>query len=151
MSNVTRAAKIVLADSFKFYLKAHNYHWNVEGMFFQSLHELFSGIYNEVWPQLDIIAEHIRAMDDYAPGSWDRFNRLSTIQDENETGAIPAKIMLQRLYDDNQIVLKNIKECFDAATAVGNEALADLMAGRQEAHAKHGWMLRATLKNASIN
>lgn len=150
MSNVTRAAKIVLADSFKFYLKAHNYHWNVEGMFFQPLHELFSNIYNEVWPELDRIAEHIRAMDEYAPGSWDRYNRLSSIVDENETGAIPAKTMIRRLLDDNATVLDNIRTCFQAATAVGNEALANLMAERQEAHAKHGWQLRSTLKSASF-
>ena len=151
MEKLVELMKRLLADTFAFRLKAQYYHWNIEGPDFMQYHDLFSKLYTEADGNIDDIAEHIRAMDDYAPGSWDRYNRLSTIQDENETGAIPAKIMLQRLYDDNQTVLKNIKECFDAATAVGNEGLADLMAGRQEAHAKHAWMLRSTLKSSSLN
>jgi starvation-inducible DNA-binding protein len=143
--SAVKATRVVLADSFKFYLQAHQYHWNVEGMFFQSLHELFGNIYNEVWPQLDRVAEHIRAMDAYAPGTFTQFNEFSSITDEN-FNRMTGKDMCARLLATNDIVLKSIRDCFDAAVKEGNEALANLMAERQEAHQKHAWMLRATIK-----
>jgi starvation-inducible DNA-binding protein len=143
--SAVKSTRVVLADSFKFYLQAHNYHWNVEGMFFQPLHVLFSDIYNEVWPQLDRVAEHIRAMDGYAPGTMTLFNELSSIRDEN-FNLLTGKEMCSRLLSTNDIVLKSIRDCFDAAVKEGNEALANLMAERQEAHQKHAWQLRATIK-----
>lgn len=143
--SAVKATRVVLSDSFKFYLQAHQYHWNVEGMFFQPLHTLFGEIYNEVWPQLDRIAEHIRAMDGYAPGSCNQFNEFSNIRDE-EFKILQGKDMCARLLESNAVVLKSIRDCFEAATREGNEALANLMAERQEAHQKHGWMLKATIK-----
>ena len=143
--SAVKSTRVVLADSFKFYLQAHNYHWNVEGMFFQPLHVLFSDIYNEVWPQLDRIAEHIRAMDSYAPGTMTMFNELSSIRDEN-FNLLNGKEMCSRLLDSNAVVLNSVKDCLDAAVKEGNEALANLMSERQEAHQKHAWQLRATIK-----
>jgi starvation-inducible DNA-binding protein len=143
--SAAKSTRVVLADSFKFYLQAHQYHWNVEGMFFQPLHELFGNIYNEVWPELDRIAEHIRAMDAYAPGTFTQFNEFSNIKDEN-FNLMTGKEMCSRLLASNDIVLKSIRDCFDSAVKEGNEALANLMAERQEAHQKHAWMLRATIK-----
>ena len=143
--SAAKSTRVVLADSFKFYLQAHQYHWNVEGMFFQPLHELFGNIYNEVWPELDRIAEHIRAMDAYAPGTFTQLNEFSNIKDEN-FNLMTGKEMCSRLLASNDIVLKSIRDCFDAAVKEGNEALANLMAERQEAHQKHAWMLRATIK-----
>ena len=144
MTDVVVSTKKVLADSFKFYLKVHGFHWNVEGMFFESLHKLFGEIYNEVWTSLDVIAEQVRALDSYAPSSFDRFNQLSTIED---TIKIPnAKTMISILIEDNEKVLASIKEAYIAAEEAGAYGLSDMLAGRQDAHKKHAWMLRSLLK-----
>jgi starvation-inducible DNA-binding protein len=138
-------AKVVMADTFKFYLKAHNYHWNVEGPDFSQYHSLFSGIYNEVWTALDTIAEEIRAMGSYVPGSCGRFNELSELQDERE---VPnAREMIERLYKDNQRLLDNLMPAYQAAEAAMNHGFSNLLAERMSAHKKHAWMLRATLKD----
>ena len=144
MTNAIDTAKVVLADSYKFTLLAQNYHWNVEGPFFSQLHELFGNIYEEVQGSVDRTAEHIRAMDSYTPASFKRFNELSTIGDE--VSQIDDKAMLARLALANEAVLASIITCFDAANAENNQGLANFMAERQEAHRKHGWMLRSTLK-----
>jgi starvation-inducible DNA-binding protein len=144
MTNAIETAKVVLADSYKFVLLAQNYHWNVEGPFFSQLHELFGNIYEEVQGSVDRAAEHIRAMGSYTPASFKRFNELSGIGDE--VGQIDAKEMLQRLAVANEVVLASIIACFEAANAENNQGLANFMAERQEAHRKHGWMLRSTLK-----
>lgn len=142
--DVAQATKKVLADSFKFYLKAHGFHWNVEGEQFLELHKLFGKIYEEVWEALDTIAEEIRALDSYAPSSFTRFDQLSTIEDEIK---IPkATVMIQKLLEDNNIVLNSIKTAFDAAEAAGHHGLSNLLADRQDAHKKHAWMLRSILK-----
>lgn len=138
------AAKIVLADSYRFTLLAQNYHWNVEGPFFSQLHELFGNIYEEVQNNIDRIAEHIRAMDSYTPASFKRFSELSSMPDE--VSQIDAREMLKRLLAANEVMLSSIIVCFEAATAENNQGLANFMAERQEAHRKHGWMLRSTLK-----
>ena len=138
------ATKIVLADSYKFTLLAQNYHWNVEGPFFSQLHELFGNIYEEVQNSIDRTAEHLRAMKSYTPASFKRFSELSSMPDE--VGQIDAKEMLQRLLDANDIMLTSIIVCFEAANAENNQGLANFMAERQEAHKKHGWMLRSTLR-----
>jgi starvation-inducible DNA-binding protein len=138
------SAKVVLADTFKFYLRAHNYHWNVEGPDFSQYHELFAKIYEEVYASLDGIAEEIRAMGSHVPGSVGRFSELSTLNDEREQP--DAATMLYRLLEDNSSVLNSIIKAYKAAEAAGNYGFSDLMAQRQSAHAKHGWMLRATLR-----
>ena len=143
--SAAKSTRVVLADSFKFYLQAHQYHWNVEGMFFQPLHKLFGKIYEEVWPEIDRIAEHIRAMDAYVPGTFTQLNEFSNIKDEN-FNLMTGKEMCARLLSSNDILHKSKRDSFDAALKEGNEALANLMAERQEAHQKHAWMLRATLK-----
>jgi starvation-inducible DNA-binding protein len=144
MMDAIDAAKIVLADSYKFTLLAQNYHWNVEGPFFSQLHELFGNIYEEVQNNIDRIAEHIRAMDSYTPASFKRFSELSSMPDE--VSQIDAREMLKRLLAANEVMLSSIIVCFEAATAENNQGLANFMAERQEAHRKHGWMLRSTLK-----
>lgn len=137
------ASKVVLADTFKFYLRAQNYHWNVEGPNFLQCHELFGKIYEESWASLDQIAEQIRAMGSYAPASIGRFSELSQLQDEREQ--IDATTMIQRLIFDNQTVLSNISIAYSEADQAANYAFSDLMAERQQAHKKHGWMLSSTL------
>jgi starvation-inducible DNA-binding protein len=138
-------AKTVMADTFKFYLRAHNYHWNIEGPDFSQYHQLLDGIYNEVWQALDTIAEEIRAMGAYVPGSCGRFNELSELEDERE---VPdARTMLMRLYQDNERLLQNLMPAYHAAEQAMNHGFSNLIAERMSAHKKHAWMLRASLKD----
>jgi starvation-inducible DNA-binding protein len=136
-------AKVVMADTFKFYLRAHNYHWNVEGTDFYQYHTLLEKIYTEVFESVDIMAEHIRSMSSFVPGSLGRFAELSKLNDERDQ--TDALTMLYRLSQDNEVVLFNIKVAYDAAEAVGNHGWSNFLAERQAAHMKHGWMLRSTL------
>jgi len=136
-------AKVVMADAFKFYLRAHNYHWNVEGNDFYQYHTLLEKIYTEVFESVDTIAEHIRSMGSFVPGSLGRFAELSKLTDERDQS--DALTMLYRLSQDNEVVLYNIKVAYDAAEAAGNHGWSNFLAERQAAHMKHGWMLRSTL------
>lgn len=146
MNDLIEKMKVVLADSFAFYLKAHYFHWNVEGPNFREYHLLFGDLYEEVHGAIDLIAEQIRALDAYAPGSFSRFSQLSSIQDEIYFP--PALKMAEQLYADNQTVLKTLNEAFKIAASQGKEGLADFLAGRIDTHSKHGWFLRATLKGS---
>jgi starvation-inducible DNA-binding protein len=136
-------AKVVMADTFKFYIRAHGYHWNVEGPDFYQYHKLLEGIYEEVYGAVDTIAEQIRAMGSHVPGSLGRLSELSELRDEREQ--TDPLTMLARLYQDNQTVLSHIKTAYDAAEAAGNHGWSNFLAERQSAHKKHGWLLRATL------
>ena len=136
-------AKIVMADTFKFYLRAHNYHWNVEGPNFPQYHELFSNIYEEVFGAVDTIAEHIRAMGSFVPGSLSRFSELSALEDERDQP--DAMSMIYRLQQDNDIILAHIIYAYAEAEAAGNHGWSNFLAERQAAHNKHGWMLKAIL------
>lgn len=144
MNELVQALKIVLANEYAFSLKAQNFHWNVEGADFSQYHALFGGIYGEVYGSVDTIAERIRTLNAYAPGSFSRFAQLSEIEDQVE---IPtAMAMIQKLLSDTQIVQDSIARCYALAEEAGNHGLSNLMADRQDAHAKHAWMLTATLK-----
>jgi starvation-inducible DNA-binding protein len=139
------AAKIVMADTFKFYLRAHNYHWNVVGTDFFQYHQLFEKIYNEVFEAVDVIAEEIRAMDSFVPGSLGRFQELSKLSDERDQ--VDSITMMRRLIYDNDLVLNSIAVAYQAAEAAGNHGFSNLMADRQSAHRKHGWMLKSTISH----
>ena len=138
-------AKTVMADTFKLYLRAHNYHWNVEGPDFKQYHQLFGDIYSEVWEALDTIAEEIRAMGSYVPGSCGRFSELSELDDEREVPS--AREMIERLYRDNQRLLANLMPAYHAAEEAMNHGFSNLIAERMSAHKKHAWMLKASLKD----
>jgi starvation-inducible DNA-binding protein len=143
MDRLQQALKIAFASEFSFYLKAHNYHWNVTGPMFPQLHDLFGKIYEEVYGSIDTFAEEIRALNTFVPASYTRFSMLSQIDDET---AIPdAQTMLAELLSDCERMCKLLKLTFDMATAEGQEGLADFLAGRMDAHKKHSWMLRSTL------
>jgi starvation-inducible DNA-binding protein len=136
-------AKVVMADTFKFYLMAHNFHWNVEGADFSQYHSLFDKIYNEVWEALDTIAEEIRSMGAFVPGSCGRFSELSDLPDERE---VPNALeMIRRLYKTNLQLIANLEPAYHAAEEAGNHGFSNLLAERMSAHRKHGWMLKATL------
>jgi starvation-inducible DNA-binding protein len=144
MDELKQAMKQAFANSFAFYLKAQFFHWNVEGILFPQLHTFFGDIYEEVYGSIDPFAENIRKLGSYAPGSFTRLSQLAAINDEERIP--PAKDMLEILLQDNDVILESIKAAYDAAEAVGAIGLSDFLAGRQDAHMKHGWMLRATLK-----
>ena len=136
--------KKVLADTFALYLKAHNYHWNVEGMNFPQYHEFFGNLYEELHGAVDPIAEEIRALDTYAPGSMSRFLELTEIEDEL---AVPAGIeMARRLMTDNERVIATLNIAFKLADTMDKQGLADFIAGRIDIHNKHQWMLRSITK-----
>jgi starvation-inducible DNA-binding protein len=144
MDELKQAMKQAFANSFAFYLKAQFFHWNVEGILFPQLHTFFGDIYEEVYSSIDPFAENIRKLGSYAPGSFSRLSQLAAINDEERIP--PAKDMLEILLQDNDVILESIKAAYDAAESVGAVGLSDFLAGRQDAHMKHGWMLRATLK-----
>jgi len=139
-----KAAKIGFASEYTFYLKAHYFHWNVEGPDFSQLHDLFGKIYEEVYGAIDPFAEKIRAMGTYAPGSSSRFNMLSRIEDE--TSILPAEAMVAELLQDSDNMVKLLKRVYDVAEAAGEHGFSNFLAERMDAHRKHSWMLRATAK-----
>ena len=144
MNDLIQQMKVVLASTFAMYLKAHNFHWNVEGPNFSEYHTLFGNIYEDVHGSVDEVAERIRTLDQYAPGSMSRFAQLSVVDDQIN---IPnARSMIQELLSDNVKVIAELTKAFNLATKAGKEGLADYFAGRIDVHEKHGWMLRATLK-----
>ncbi len=144
MDELKQAMKQAFANSFAFYLKAQFFHWNVEGILFPQMHEFFGEIYEEVYGSIDPFAENIRKIGSYAPGSFSRLSQLAAINDEERIP--PAKDMLEILLRDNDIILESIKAAYDAAESVGAHGLSNFLAERQDAHMKHAWMLRATLK-----
>lgn len=145
MSELAKAAKIAFATTFSFYLKAHNFHWNVEGVNFKQFHDLFGGIYEEVYSSVDTFAEQIRALGSYMPGSYTRFSMLSQIEDE--TAILDDHAMVSQLLEDNDKLKKILKMVFDLSEQAGEHGFSDFIAGRMDAHSKHGWMLRSILKN----
>jgi starvation-inducible DNA-binding protein len=144
MEELSKALKIAFASEFSFYLKAHYFHWNVEGADFSQYHKLFGKVYEEVQEAIDDFAEHIRKIGSYTPGSFERFSMLTRIEDETE---IPNHLeMTQILLDDSDKMANIFKLVFAIAERDGEHGLADFLAGRQDAHRKHSWMLRASLK-----
>jgi starvation-inducible DNA-binding protein len=144
MDELQRALKIAFASEFAFALKAQNFHWNVEGPAFPQLHDLFGKIYEEVYGSIDIFAEEIRATGAYTPASFIKFSILSLVDDEVEI--LPAESMLVELLEDSTKLEEMFKIVFRAAEELGLHGLSDFLASRQDAHAKHSWMLRSTLK-----
>jgi starvation-inducible DNA-binding protein len=143
MDKLNKALKIAFASEFSFYLKAHNFHWNVTGPMFPQLHDLFGTVYEEVYGSIDVFAENIRKCGAFVPASYSRFSMLTQIEDE--TSIPDDRGMVAELLQDSDKMVKILKLCFDMATAAGEEGLADFLAGRMDAHRKHSWQLRATL------
>jgi starvation-inducible DNA-binding protein len=144
MKELQQAAKIAFASEFTFYLKAHFFHWNVEGIHFQELHALFGTIYEEVYGAIDDFAEKIRSLGAYAPGSNSRFSVLTAINDETEV--LPGEAMIQELLADSDNMVKILKRVYDIAEAAGEHGFSNFLAERMDAHRKHSWMLRASAK-----
>ena len=142
-SKIAEGLSRVLADSYTLYLKSHNYHWNVEGPMFSTLHAMFEEHYTELATAVDEIAERIRSLGAYAPGSYTAFTKLSSIP---EAGGTPnATTMISDLKDGHEAVAKTAREVFPAAEAGGDEATVDLLTQRIALHEKTAWMLRSLL------
>ena len=136
--------KKVLADTFALYLKTHNYHWNIEGSNFPQYHEFFGKLYLELFASVDTIAEQIRALDSYAPGSFSRFQELSDIEDEL---TVPNGIeMATKLLEDNEVVMASLSMTLQLATELDKQGLINFLANRIDIHSTHRWMLRSIIK-----
>jgi starvation-inducible DNA-binding protein len=137
--------KTLLATEYAFSLKAQLFHWNVEGPDFAQLHEFFGNLYEEVYNNsIDKTAEYIRALGDYAPGSYERFSELTLIKGQTK---IPrARLMIEELLQDNDLMVNLLNEDFAVAEQENQQGIANFIAERIDAHQKHGWMLRSFLK-----
>lgn len=144
MEELVEKMKVVLASSFAFALKAQNFHWNVEGANFLQYHELFAKVYEEVFGAVDAIAEEIRTLNAYAPGSFTRYQQLSVVSDE--TSIPTAMAMITRLIEDNDKVIATLTDAYNAAEAAKALGLANFLQDRIDVHFKHAWMLKATSK-----
>ena len=142
--NLAESLKHLLANSYAFVIKTQQFHWNVEGPNFPQYHEFFGDLYAEVYASLDKTAEYIRTLDSYTPGSMERFAELSDIK--GQTMIPRAELMFAELLNDNQIVIDCLNRCFELAGSEKQYGIENYLAERLDAHAKHGWMLSATLK-----
>lgn len=144
METMIDLLKKTLADTFTLYLKAHSFHWNVEGPNFPQYHEFFGDLYEELHSAIDPIAEEIRALNSYAPGSMARFLEMTEIREQT---IIPSAIaMATELLNDNEIVLEDLKVAFEVAEEFKLHGLSDFISGRIDIHNKHAWMLRSITK-----
>lgn len=134
----------VLADSYTLYLKTHNYHWNVTGPMFQTLHLMFEQHYNELALAVDGIAERIRALGTHAPGTYREFTELSSITEDDDRPN--ATEMIRRLVKAHEAVARTARSVFPAVERAGDEPTADLLTQRLQVHEKTAWMLRSLLE-----
>jgi len=144
-ARIAEALSRVLADSYMLYLKTHNFHWNVTGPMFQPLHSIFQEQYTELWNALDDIAERIRALGHFAPGTYARYAELSSIKEE--AGVPDWKEMLRQLVDGQEAVIRTVRDAFGTAEGANDQPSAGMLTDRMEIHEKNAWMLRSFLGN----
>jgi starvation-inducible DNA-binding protein len=133
----------LLADTYTVYLKTHNFHWNVTGPMFNTLHLMFETQYNELALAVDLIAERIRALGLPAPGSYAQFAKLTSIQEE--TGTPSAEEMIRQLVKDQEAVVRTARSIFPVVEKANDQPTADLLTQRMQIHEKTAWMLRSLL------
>jgi len=137
--------KVLLASTNSLSIKVQYFHWNVEGDNFPQYHEFFGNLYEEVYASVDKIAEYIRTLDSYAPGSLTRYAELTIIEDQVK---IPRpNLMFAELLSDNGKMIDLLNACFASAEDENKQGIANFIAERLDAHEKHSWMLRSILKN----
>jgi starvation-inducible DNA-binding protein len=134
----------LLADTYTLYLKTHNFHWNVTGPMFQTLHAMFELQYNELATAVDVVAERIRALGEPAPGSYRDFQMLASIT--VEPGVPPATEMIRQLVAGQEAVVRTARRVFPSAEKAGDQVTMDLLTQRMQVHEKTAWMLRALLE-----
>lgn len=142
-SKIVKSLQVLSANNFALYLKTHNFHWNVTGPMFQTLHLMFETQYNELWLASDAISERIRSLGGYAVGTFTEFQKLSSIEDD--IAPISASNMLKSLIQGHEVVVKCIREAFPLVEKANDEATADLLTQRLQIHEKTLWMLRSLL------
>jgi starvation-inducible DNA-binding protein len=142
-SEIADGLSRLLADTYSLYLKTHNYHWNVTGPMFNTLHLMFEQQYNELWIAVDLIAERIRSLGAFAPGSYSAFAELSSIPEA--TGVPSAEEMLADLVAGHEAVTRTARSVFPVADAANDESTADVITQRLQVHEKTAWMLRSML------
>jgi starvation-inducible DNA-binding protein len=134
----------MLADTYLLYLKTHNFHWNVEGPMFQTLHQMFMEEYVEAWNAIDLIAERIRALGHYAPGTYKEYVKLGSIK---ETDGVPkAEQMVKLLIQAQEAVVRTARSVLPIAEDANDQPTLDLLTQRMQIHEKNAWMLRSLLK-----
>ncbi len=133
----------LLADTYTLYLKTHNFHWNVTGPMFNTLHLMFEQQYNELALAVDLIAERIRALGFHAPGSYRDFARLTVL--EEAEGVPKAEEMIRQLVADQEAVVRTARSIFKIVDEASDEPSADLLTQRMQVHEKNAWMLRSML------
>src|SRR5687768_10202908 len=134
----------LLADTYTLYLKTHNFHWNVTGPMFQTLHLMFETQYNELALAVDLVAERIRALGLPAPGTYKQFSELSTIKEDD--GVPKAQDMIRLLVQGHETVARTAREVFRAAEGANDQPTCDLLTQRMQVHEKTAWMLRSLLE-----
>lgn len=134
----------MLADTYTLYLKTHNFHWNVTGPMFQTLHLMFMTQYTEAWNAVDLVAERIRALGYPAPGSYKEFADLTSIKDSS--GKVAAKDMIKQLVEGQEAVVRTARAVLPIAEKAGDQPTVDLLSARMEVHEKNAWMLRSLLE-----
>ena len=140
---ITEGLARLLADSYTLYLKTHNYHWNVTGPMFQTLHLMFETQYNELALAVDLIAERIRSLGAPAPGSYREFTQLSSVAEDDDQPN--ATDMIRRLVKDQETVARTARSIFPVVEQAHDEPTADLLTQRMQVHEKTAWMLRSLL------
>jgi len=143
-SEIANGLSKLLADTYSLYLKTHNFHWNVTGPMFQTLHLMFETQYNELALAVDLVAERIRALGFPAPGTYSEFARLSSIGETS--GAPKAEEMIQLLVEGQETIVRTARSVFSVTEKASDEATADLLTQRIQLHEKTAWMLRSLLE-----
>ena len=144
-AEIAQGLSRLLADTYNLYLKTHNFHWNVTGPMFNTLHLMFETQYNELSLAVDLIAERIRALGHYAPGSYADYARLTSIPEAE--GVPRAEDMIRQLVEGHETLCRTARGLFDVAGRAEDEPTADLLTQRLQTHEKTAWMLRSLLEN----
>ena len=145
MEQLIQQLKVILGTNFALYLKSHNYHWNIEGANFPQYHDFLNNFYNQVFAQTDPIAENIRYLDAYVPGSMERFLELSDIKEAVDAIPSPA-MMMTELKEDNDRFIFHLRAGIVAADQAGEPAVSNFLQELLGAHQKKAWMLRSIIK-----
>lgn len=141
---IAKGLSHLLADTYSLYLKTHYFHWNVTGPMFNTLHLMFEAQYTELALAVDLVAERIRSLDVYAPGTYSQFAKLTSIKESD--GVPKANDMIAELVAGHEAVCRTARSVFPASDAASDEATADLLTQRLQLHEKTAWMLRSLLE-----
>lgn len=146
-AKIVDSLSTVLADAYMLYLKTHNFHWNVTGPMFSTLHVMFEEQYTEQWNALDDIAERIRALGHFAPATYKRYAELSSISEEPDV--LSAKEMIRQLVEGNETLIRTLRAGVKVADELDDFPTADMLTTRMEVHEKNAWMLRSFLEQGA--